>query len=224
MKNRHSGASITILGSGPSLQYYSGDAEVSIAVNGAAALNHPYTYFMCGDRRSPERPWFLLSQKHHATRIISSFVAPHDPLLYPEASIRASLQEDFRNHKRRYLLPWGRASYTYKPRKSPRPPHCYFNYGGSLNRRSFQMLKWILTRSAPRFRAGATISGVALQLAVFMGARQIRLYGVDQNNFDGRTYFDPSANVGLTGFVAMTSEVIKRFVFLAVRQGGSLAT
>jgi len=52
--------------------------------------------------------------------------------------------------------------------------------------------------SEPRFYHGATISGVAMQLADYMGANEIHLFGVDMNNFDGRTYMNPANNIGET--------------------------
>ncbi len=52
--------------------------------------------------------------------------------------------------------------------------------------------------SEPRFYRGATISGVALQLADYMGAKEIQLFGVDMNNFDGSTYMNPANNIGKT--------------------------
>ena len=50
----------------------------------------------------------------------------------------------------------------------------------------------------PRFYRGATISGVAMQLAEYMGASEIHLFGVDMNNFDGKTYMNPANNIGET--------------------------
>ena len=50
----------------------------------------------------------------------------------------------------------------------------------------------------PRFYRGATISGVAMQLAEYMGAKEIHLFGVDMNNFDGKTYLNPANNIGET--------------------------
>lgn len=198
LKNKHQGECIAILGSGPSLLNYRGDAEVSIAVNGAAAIDHSYSYFVCGDKLSPARPWFQLSRKCGAIRIVSNVLAIHDPLLYPDEGIRKNLQQDFQDHKRRYSLFGKPAKYAFLPRIPPTFPHLYFKWGGSINRLSLLRLKWWLTGSSPRFLAGASISGVALQMAVYMGARQVDLYGVDLSNFDGQTYFNPVGNEGQT--------------------------
>lgn len=198
LKNRHQGQCIAILGSGPSLLDYGGDAEVSIAVNGAAAIDHSYDYFMCGDKRSPARPWFQLSRKCGATRIVSNVLAIQDPLLYPDEGVRKKLQQDFQDHKRRYSLLGEPAKFAYRPKVPPIHPHLYFKWGGSINRLSPLRLKWWLAGSSPRFLVGASIAGVALQMAAFMGARQVVLYGVELSNFDGQTYFDPAGNEGRT--------------------------
>jgi hypothetical protein len=60
------------------------------------------------------------------------------------------------------------------------------------------VLRSWLAGDSPRFLAGATISGVALQLAVYMGVREVEMFGVDMSNIDGRTYYSANGNVGLT--------------------------
>ena len=88
--------------------------------------------------------------------------------------------------------------YSYRPNIPPQDPHLYFRYRGYINSYSYWWLKRNLASNCPRFLHGATIAGVALQLAKYMGAREVNMYGVDMNNFDGHTYFDPKMNVGLT--------------------------
>jgi hypothetical protein len=198
LKNRHCGSSIAVLGSGPSLARYTGDCDAAIAVNGAAASDRDYQYFVCGDRRSPERAWFLSSQARGATRIVASFVAPYDPVLYPDADVRRRLQADLAVHRQRWSRFGKGFVFGYRPAEVPVGAHAWFRYGRSVSPRSVRRLGRVPPGDSPRFLRGASIAGIALQLAAYMGAGEVRLFGVDFDNFDGHTYLDPSLNTGVT--------------------------
>jgi hypothetical protein len=66
LKNCFAQSKLAILGSGPSLSFFRGGYDCTIAVDGAA-LGFNYDYFMCGDVQSPKMPWFLASQRVNAS-------------------------------------------------------------------------------------------------------------------------------------------------------------
>lgn len=182
IRAKHRGDTIAILGSGPSLASFTGAQSIAIAVNGAAFSKIPYHYFVCGDALSPQRSWFLASTMYDATRIVSSFVAPHDPLLFPAVEVRRRLQR-----QTAFDL------YEYEPDAMPTPPHLWFQYESAPISR-FDQLSF--DASATRLFHGATITGVALQLAVIMGAKEIHLYGCDFSNRTGFDYLLPTTERG----------------------------
>lgn len=192
LRGRHRGQSIAILGSGPSLSRFSGKQDIVIAVNGGAFSPFRYQYFVCGDQIAPKRSWFHQSKKFDATRIISSFLAPFDPFLYPQVNDRVALPSNSV-----FLKPvLARALstlYSYSPALPPEKPHLLFQY---------ERLPLVCYAEAPfnpnsqRFFHGATISGVALQLAVLMGAAEVNLYGVDFDNVTGLDYHHPTSEQG----------------------------
>lgn len=53
LKNCFAQSKLAILGSGPSLSFFRGGYDCTIAVNGAALIGFNYDYFMCGDVQSP---------------------------------------------------------------------------------------------------------------------------------------------------------------------------
>ena len=192
LRGKHQGQTLAILASGPSLLAYRGDADVALAVNGAAFVDEPYQYFLCGDIVSAQRSWFTESSKFNAARIVSSFVAPFDPLLYPDATQRQTMQASLpiaaaAKTRRMSLL------YKYEPSEKVSSPHLWFQYANPPIS-SFSEVP--LGAANSRFFHGATIAGVALQLAVVMGVAELRLYGCDFSNVSGRDYWRPTTEKG----------------------------
>jgi hypothetical protein len=196
---------IVVLGSGPSLALFQGGYDCAIAVNGASFVDHKYDIFLCGDFQSPKREWFLSSERMNSARIIANFLAPFDPIVVPEIKHRKamqnlpifkrrlSLRSRFSSHRfRRYRFEY----YRFQPVTDPCPPHHYFYYDPFSETSDAQPVTSEFQGETPRFYFGATIAGVALQLASYMGAAEIHLYGVDMNNFDGKTYSQPQKNSG----------------------------
>ena len=205
LKNHFKRSKLAILGSGPSLPLFRGGYDCAIAVNGASFVDHKYDYFMCGDFQSSQREWFLSSQRMNSARIIANFLAPFDPIVVPEIQHRNimqnlpifkktfSLRSRFSYHRfRKYRLEY----YSFQPIIDPFPPHYYFYYNPLSATSDVQPVTSEFEGETPRFYFGATIAGVALQLASYMGAAEVHLYGVDMNNFDGKTYYDPARNSG----------------------------
>lgn len=154
-----------MLGSGTSLALWRGKEDVAIAVNGAANVKLPYQYFMCGDGRSPQRDWFRASEGR-ATRLIAAFLTPYDPILYPSGTSRLILKACLKFSER----------YAFTPPLRPRSQHAWFRYEPRPIAAHDDL---ILTREPRPLLHGATISGVALQVALVMGAAEIALYGCD---------------------------------------------
>src|SRR3989344_4517121 len=77
-RNIHKKSKIAILGSSPTLELYENKEDISIAVNGAPLClseNYKINYFMCGDKDSHDRQWFLSSEKFNAISIVSFIIA-----------------------------------------------------------------------------------------------------------------------------------------------------
>jgi hypothetical protein len=207
LKDRFRHGKLAVLGSGPSLSLFRGEYDCAIAVNGGALCDHSYDYFMCGDFQSPHRAWFLGSTRVRATRLIANFIAPFDPIVVPELKHRELMQElpiFRRKFSLRSRLSYHRFRkyrddyYRFQPIIDPCPPHQYFYYNPFSTTADVQPITSAFQGDSPRFYFGATIAGVALQLASYMGAAEIHLYGVDMNNFDGKTYLHPEKNSGRT--------------------------
>jgi hypothetical protein len=205
LKNRFARSKIVVLGSGPSLSLFQGGYDCTIAVNGASLVDHKYDYFICGDFKSPKREWFLSSQQVGSTRIIANFLAPFDPIVVPEIKYRKTMQKlpifnkrlsfrsRFSSHRfQRYRFEY----YDFQPIIDPCPPHHYFYYNPLSEMAGVRPVTSEFEGEVPRFYFGATIAGVALQLASYMGAAEVHLFGVDMNNFDGKTYHEPHKNSG----------------------------
>jgi hypothetical protein len=88
--------------------------------------------------------------------------------------------------------------HSFRPAIKPKSPHLYYRYKGLGETNEPERLSSTFWMSEPRFYRGATISGVAMQLSEYMGASEIHLFGVDMNNFDGKTYMNPAHNIGIT--------------------------
>jgi hypothetical protein len=207
LRNQARNMRLAILGSGPSLSLFRGGYDRTIAVNGASLSDCKYDYFMCGDFQSPTREWFLSSQRIGATRVVANFLAPFDPVVIPDVDDRLLMQRSSLFRKRfgmrpRFSLKRFRKRrdeyYNFDPIVAPFPPHHYFYYNPESNAGDARPVTSEFEGEVPRYYFGATIAGVALQLASYMGAAEIHLYGVDLNNFDGKTYYDPAGNTGRT--------------------------
>ncbi len=192
IRAKHRGQTLTILASGPSLSVFKGRSDVVMALNGAAFVDERYDYFLCGDAASAQRPWFLESAKFQATRIVSSFVAPFDPILFPNGVQRQVMQAavpfDAAVARRRMS-----GLYNYEPSEKVAPPHLWFQYEHPPLSRFGEVP---FDAASPRFFHGATIAGVALQLAVVMGVAEVRLFGCDFSKVTGREYWRPTAEKG----------------------------
>lgn len=193
----HLGKDFAVLGSGPSLKKYTGNESVSIAVNGAALTSVSYDYFLCGDVGSPLRRWFRASEEFKAVRILSSFIAPLDPFLYPDKSERKQLQEGLRPFTTKARSESNYAPlYAYAPKIAPKEPHAWFQYVQEEFGDALEKVKFFQDESL--MLHGATISGVAIQVAALMGAKTIHLYGCSP--YDETTneteYFDANAAGG----------------------------
>jgi len=188
-RNRHAGQPIAVLGSGPTLDLFTGTEPVAIAVNGAAACAVPYQYFVCGDIQSPRRSWFYASRRHDARRIVASFLAPLDKVLYPSAGLRVRLRLDlaWRAGRRRSLV----SLYDYVPFAEPAAEHGWFHYAVPDFPHTAEDFGRLL--AAGRLLHGATISGVAMQIALLMGASAIHLYGCSMDNDAGNNYCLPGS-------------------------------
>lgn len=189
----HAGLPIAVLGSGPSLASFRGREPIAIAVNGAATSDVPYQYFVCGDAASPSHEWFYASQRHRARRLIASFLTPYDAILFPRRRDRWRL--------RLARLPYSRAArrqgeldplYAYTPRLAPAPGHGWFRYA----RRYFPVMESEYHARArhDRLMHGASIAGVAVQLALAMGAAAIHVYGCSMDNDAGGNYYRPGSH------------------------------
>lgn len=189
----HRGETIAVLGSGPSLASFAGREPIAIAVNGAAACDVPYRYFTCGDIEAPQREWFYGSRRHRARRIVASFLAPSDEVLFPSALTRARLRlarlpRMVQARLQSSLDPL----YDYRPSVSPASGHGWFRYYEREFPTSEEELRACL--GAERLAHGASIAGVAVQLALLMGAGAIQLYGCSMDNDAGDNYHLPGSS------------------------------
>lgn len=195
LKNSFPRSKLAILGSGPSLSLFQDGYDCTIAVNGAALADFKYDYFMCGDHLSPKRDWFLASQRVNATRIIANFLAPFDPIVVPEKNDR-DIMRNMPLFKKKFSFMNRFSYFRFRPIRGACPPHHYFFYNPLSDTFLVRPVTSKFEGETPRFYCGATIAGVALQLASYMGAAEVHMYGVDMNNFDGKTYLDPARNRG----------------------------
>ncbi len=179
---------VAVLGSGPTLRLYRAEEPFAIAVNGAALCDLPYHLFMCGDLYSARRPWFYGSRAHGAQRLVSSFIAPQDKVLYPDKRVRRVQLIKLGFSK---VRAWCRHSflplYEYVPSAKPTRGHGWFQY--SVETVKEGVSNFDTKMETGRMMHGATIAGVALQAAVCLGARTIRIYGVSMDNDAGNNYF-----------------------------------
>ncbi len=188
----HAGREIAVLGSGPSLELFAGQQPIAIAVNGAAMCAVQYQYFVCGDPAAPRRAWFYSSRRYAAARLVASFVAPRDAELFPHPATRLWLRlqrypRSLAARRQASMLPL----YDYLPRATPVAGHAWFQY----TRRAFPAAPRACfeTLDEGRVLHGASIAGVAVQIAFIFGASAIHLYGCDMDNDAGDNYFRPGS-------------------------------
>jgi hypothetical protein len=184
-RDNYRNARVAILGSGPSINLYKGLEDVSIAVNGASFLDKEYHFFMSGDVKAHDRGWWLASdnKNNHVIRVVSSYVAPFDPVLYPDYNVRNLLEEELRmfiNLHKNEKYPYAH----YFPSLSPEDPHIFFKFGGKG--REF------VERISPEQEViywGGTIAAIALQFSLIIGSNDIHIYGCGFDNFSGDNYY-----------------------------------
>ncbi len=196
--DKHPGARIAVVGSGPSADLYPGNAQISIGVNGAALLGPRYDYFLAGDHNAPAREWFNINCSN--IRVIAELIATTDKQLYPDIAFPDLVRMAVPVHKRRDIP------------EVPRPvsPHITFKY------RSF---KDVLPASRFNFLMyRGTISCCALQLAWMMGAREVDLYGCNFTH-KGGSYFYKSE---FKGRVVETQYQVMQAMINQLRDNGLL--
>lgn len=184
----HNGAKIAVLGSSPTLGLYKGEEDISIAVNGAVLFldnSSKIDYFMCGDKESYKRRWFLSSKEFDATRIVSSFVLPYDKIIIPNPQERKTLQEKLNKFYEDggHHIDFTLDNYILNSR------HGFFYYSRPWNQK--------ISRRQNKLSKSSTIAGVASQMAFIMGASEIHLYGCSFSDVDGKHYcYDPKEDHG----------------------------
>lgn len=157
LHNIHVGASIAVVGSGPTaINFVESKTDISIGVNGAAKLGKHFNYFMCGDVKSPTYDWFNIDCSN--VRVIAKMIASSDKTLYPV---------DLFPNIARVAVVTAKQNTVKLP--CPVEPHRTFTY------------KWYkldrLKKDMNYLMFGGTISCCAVQLAYVMGASRIVLYG-----------------------------------------------
>jgi hypothetical protein len=163
----YKGATVAIVGSGPTAVEFKNQHDLSIGVNGAAKLGKRFNYFMCGDARSSFNDWFNIDCS--AIRVIAKLTASVDKILYPP---------DLFPDLERLIVPTAKQSTIKIP--PPIEPHRTFMYKWWKPDRLKIDMNYLMF--------GGTISCCAIQLAYVMGAAKIVLYGCGFNSV-GRHYF-----------------------------------
>lgn len=196
LRGAHRGTRIAVLGSGPTLAMYAGQVDLAIAVNGAAHCEAPYQYFTCGDVNSPMQSWFYASRKHSARRIIASFLAPMDTILYPDIGAREAMLSDLASVTSTTAESTSLPPYEYIPSVAPSDGHRWFQY--AFRRNAFAEELVLEGVRTGRLLPGATIAGVALQMAAIMGASEVHLFGCSMDNDCGDNYLHRGMSSGST--------------------------
>ena len=195
----HLDKTIAVLGSSPTINLYQGNEDVSIAVNGSVMcdsvrnIGRKIDYFMCGDRYSPDRQWFRESMEICDTRIIPTFIAPFDPIVLPDKSERSFLKrilEKDAGYERN-------GNISFSPEfNNIQEPHGIFEYA--------DLWEQEIGPNQRKLCRGGTISGVAAQMAMIMGAKEIHLYGCSfgkpGSNLNHYGYDNKGEPGGITNF------------------------
>jgi len=197
----HKGTRIAILGSSPTLELYKNEEDIAIAVNGSTLFldeKDRVDYFICGDKDSPTRQWFLSSERFNATRIVASFVLPFDSIIIPEREERKELQqklEEFYKTGKHHIY-FTLDDYILNSK------HGFFYYTRPWNHN--------ISKRQKRFSKSSTIAGVAAQMALIMGAREIHLYGCSFRDINGNHYCYDSK--GEPGEIKFWQPVVMDFI------------
>jgi hypothetical protein len=206
IRGKYRGASIAVLGSGPSLPHlFEGKEDVVIGVNGAGALLRLQDYFLSDDSAAPSKSWFQALDKR-ITMILTSGAAIRVPEFFPDPRMRSSLGRDYEDKVRAWLDlsevssgsldDYGRTDNLQYPRKSSDgryyllPTHPFLDeFERNLPSPElphiilkYRSVNEPLSREQIRLNMEGTSSHMALQVAYIMGAREIHLYGVEFSN------------------------------------------
>lgn len=162
LRNIHDGATIGVVGSGPSaVGFTKNGLDATIAVNGAAKLNHSFDYFLCGDSASSKCDWFRIDCAK--VRVIAKLTAGLDEILYPPGLFPGL---------HRVSVPVTKQNSVKLP--CPLWPHLTFMYD------RYKLQK--INKEMNCLMFGGTISCCAVQLAYIMGASTIVLFGCEFSN------------------------------------------
>jgi len=201
LANRHSGSTVAIIGSAPSVSMYGGGYGVDVAVNGAALLGRKFTYFLYGDKNSHNRSWFTVNCSQ--IRIGARIVASYDKILYPPDLYPNLDRLSVPSHHQKKVL--------HIP--NPIEPHLLFNY------------KWYkpnrLSLKNNFLMHCGTISCCACQLAYIMGASELHLYGCSFTHEHGSYFYNDKhkGSIRSTQIEVMDSllgELIKKGIIIRI--------
>ena len=206
IRGKYRGASIAVLGSGPSLPHlFERKEDVVIGVNGAGALLRLQDYFLSDDSAAPSKTWFQTLDKR-ITMFLTSGAAIRVPQFFPDQRMRNRLCDDYKNKLQSWLSfseivsdsleNFGRTDNLQYPRRSSDgryyllPTHPFleeFERNLPIHESPHVILKYRsvneeLSREQIRLNVEGTSSHMALQVAYIMGAREIHLYGVEFSN------------------------------------------
>lgn len=168
VRRRHRGDTISIVASGPSADIFKG-GPVTIAVNGAAFLEHKFDYFLCGDKNAHTKDWFTVDCSY--VRAVAKLVASMDEILFPPKKFPKLNRIAVPQHEQRKV--------HHVP--EPIPPHLTFLYRWYAEDRLSEEMNFLMF--------SGTISCCAVQLAYIMGAKEIELYGCNFHHSRRSHYF-----------------------------------
>lgn len=206
IRGKYRGASIAVLGSGPSLPHlFERKEDVVIGVNGAGALLRLQDYFLSDDSAAPSKSWFQALDKR-ITMFLTSGAAIRVPEFFPNQRMRDRLWHDYEDKVRTWLSfsdilsdsleHYGRTDNLQYPRRSSDgryyllPTHPFleeFERNLPTHEPPHIILKYrsvneVLSRGQIRLNVEGTSSHMALQVAYIMGAKEIHLYGIEFSN------------------------------------------
>lgn len=179
--NKYSGAKIAILGSGPTLNEFKGlinsICDVVIASNGSLlSLNpkeHKIDYFIYYDIRSHLRQWFGTSINFKGCKRILPFYMLKEDKFSLSRSLRSELggkQQNFVKGGGNFMDFWDED---------------FVNKTSSYLFRVKDFNENLLLKDINSLLGKATITGIASQLAFFMGVKELYLFGCSFDNVLG---------------------------------------
>lgn len=227
---KYKGATIGVLGSGPSLREYAhmiNSCDLIIATNGSLRAlkpkEHKIDFFIYGDISAPKRQWFHDSTKFEGktrkrcTRILPNFLLPFDEIVLPDPKKRYPLKKavkEFRDSLTYY------DNYIHfdllKTEKIPLTNGLIFKYNDSIETLNLERKK------NPSLTRGGTITGTASQLAYLMGAKKIILFGCGFNNLEGsgNYSYDSKGEFGIT--TNLQKENMDKILSTLIKKGTSV--